>query len=249
MPLKHMQDATTWSFGPVAAGSILSSGVSAVALAASNVNISLWTAQAAGIMGLGGIVGGGVVTGLMYLVRKYDDVQIERRAKYEKANKDSLMTKLEEMGKKLAEAAATNEAAKKEGSDDRKAMRGSLHVLRNNEQKRIFENEELRHSLAQVQGQLLTMSTRLQESDSSLHKVSEELRTARDEMHQTNMQLKQTMANLELSERERNLLRDELSALRAGHKQNTDRLDKLEGGPMPSSDSIPVVVPVNSGTS
>lgn len=191
--------------------------LSAAGLAATSlamIDITRLTTQAGAALGLAGLIGGGIVGGVVYAINKYDQVKIGRQKLYDDANKDSLSEQL----KTLMEARAADAAASLE---NQVKMRESLHTLRNEAQVAKGENYLLSKDLSTLRDQFMAVSKQLHETDMLLH-------TARAEMHAAGIELQKTLEVLRETVKDRDALRIELGALRAGHLSNTDRLDKLE---------------------
>jgi hypothetical protein len=213
---------------PVLAGT----GLAAATLAGSD-----WaglTQRATAAIGLAGLVGGAVVGGIVYAITKFDQVAIERRKKYDDANKELLSEQLEglmEQSKAAAERAAVDGAA----------MRASLHELRNEAQLAKAENYELRAELGTLRGQFMAVSKQLHETDLLLH-------AARAEMHGISVELKHTAEALATSERERQCLHEQIAGLRSGQQVQATRLDLLEyaseeDAPAPGGPPDPPIAP------
>ena len=203
---------------PVAAAA----GLSMASLAA--IDWGVMTQRATAAIGLAGIVGGAVVGGIIYAIKKFDQVAIERRKFYDEHNKGSLSVQLEQL---IAQHAEGNE----KNLVNQEAMRASLHELRNEAQLSKAENHELRMELGTLRSQFMAVSKQLHETDLLLH-------AARAEMHNVTVELKHTSEALAASERERQSLRDQVAGLRSGQVGQGERLAKLEQSG--SADNYPI---------
>lgn len=208
---------------------IAAAGVSSGALAMADWRTI--TSNATAAIGLAGLVGGSVVGGVIYAIRQWDNVKIERQKRWDDANKDSLSKQIEDMRQQ-------HEAASAATIENQERMRESLHTLRDDAQQAQIENANLRADLATLRKQFMDVSRQLRETDLLLH-------AAREEMHANLIKLQQTADALAESEREhaaseraRDGLRAELDGLRKAQSGQGDRLARLEQ--VGSGDSIPI---------
>lgn len=221
MPTMRLPPSLPPCIFPVAAG--FGAGVTSLMMA----DWRAITGQATAAIGLAGLVGGSVVGGVVYAITKFDQVKIDRQKKYDDANKDSLSAQIERLTAQSIAAAAENIA-------NQQRMRETLHQINNEAQTAQAENANLRNDLAVLRGQFLEISKELRSTDVALHKAYEEMRATR-------VQLQQATEALEVSERDRKILRAELDVLRLAQHGQGERLAKLEQVGSGSSDSISTV--------
>lgn len=192
---------------PILAGAGLSTTLAVV-------DFNRLSTQAAGALALAGLVGGGVVGGVVWAVNKYDAVAIERRKRWEEADKSSLSAKIEALTTQAA-------AAAKEQIDNQAKMRATLHSLANEAQLAKGENFELRENLTKLRDQFMQVSAALRETDAALHlahgdmgKMREELIKSHVDMGKMRVQLTETADLLQATSRDRDALRAELASIR-----------------------------------
>jgi hypothetical protein len=179
------------------------------------------TGQATAALALAGLVGGGVVGGVVFVIRKYDlvkierqklyeDAKIERQKLYDDANKESI-------SKQMAESIANQEK-----------MRESLHALRNDATAAASEAANLRDDLATLREQFMSVSKELRETDRLLHAARQEMHATTAELQQTSAKLQQTGAELAVALKDRDALREELGVIRRSQVSQGQRIGALE---------------------
>ena len=208
---------------PIIAGASLS-----MTAAMAVVDWTQLSAQAAGALALAGMVGGGIVAGIVYAIRKYDLVQIERQKLYDDANRNSLSKQIEDLKEQ-------NRIANQHSLSNQEHQRVSLHQLRNDAQRAQIENEGLRENLTTLRNQFMQVSKDLRETDQLLHDSNEKIR-------EMTVLLQETSKDRDALRAELDSLRKELGAFRKTQVVQGAQIKALEqvSG---SSDSIPILPP------
>jgi hypothetical protein len=186
------------------------------------------TTQAAGALGVAGLVGGGVVGGIVWAIRKYDLVQIDRRRMYDQANKDSL-------SKQIADLQEQNRLASEKSLENQNAQRESLHQLRNDAQRAQNENADLRDNLSTLREQFMQVSKELRETDKLLH-------ASNDKLREMSTKLQENADLLYATSKDRDALHAELASFRKTQAVQGAKITALEKVSQ-SSDSIPALGP------
>jgi hypothetical protein len=206
----------------------------AMTLAMAVIDWTQLTTQAAGALGVAGLVGGGIVGGIVWGIRKYDIVQIERRRLYDQANKDSL-------SKQIADLQEQNRLANEKSLSNQEAQRESLHQLRNDAATTRLENEDLRQNLTELRGQFMQVSKELRETDKLLHSSNDKLREMASKLQETSDLLQSTSKDRDALRTELEVLRGELGSFRKTQFVQGAKITALEK--ISSSDSIPALGP------
>lgn len=234
MPLSLMGQAmTTGRIPPCVLPMIGGVGAGMAAFAA--IDWRDLTASATGAIAFAGIVGGAVVGGIIWALGQWDKVQIERRKKWEDANKDSLTVQIDRLISQHTESTARSE-------DNQQRMRATLHEVNNTNQRMELENHELRDELGSIRDQFLSVSKQLTEASTRLHEADIALNSAHVEMRMMRLELQKSTDALIVSERDRSALRSRLEEIERTQKSLADRTSALESV---SSDGIVLPVTVN----